>query len=302
MIRSAVPKYRLRYQATDLELAIGEFVIGRSSSCSLSLDDGLVSRRHAVIHTTESRVTLEDCGSRNGVLLNGERMQGLVQLQHGDRVTIGSQELVVVEVGRGVRAPRDTSMLTKCPSCGELLSTADSFCRACGNQVLSAGATLPGATMNLKLGDMDPDDETRQASGFTLLTGIADKALALGRFAEAERILGKHLSRMLDKARTGSPPPEATISKGTAYALKLARGLKSATWVDWVFHVLGATKTLPTSETVDELHAVVRDISHNDPRALRAYLESLRASRADLSPAERFVMSRLDGLERVISA
>jgi len=297
-----VPKYRLRYQATDLELSLGEFVIGRSSSCSLALDDGLVSRRHAVIHTGEERVTLEDLGSRNGVLLNGEKIKGLTQLKHGDRVTIGSQELTLVEEGRRSRTQRDTSMLMRCQSCNEMLQQADSFCSACGAQVLSAHATLPGATVEMKLGDMDPEDVTRQATGFTLLTGIADKAISLGRFGEADRILGKHLQRMRDKAVAGNKPKVETVQKGTVYALKLARGLKSGAWVDWVFQIHTAMTMVPSGETVDELHEVVRDISHSDARALRAYLSEIRAAHADLGPAERFVVSRLEGLERVISA
>jgi pSer/pThr/pTyr-binding forkhead associated (FHA) protein len=299
---SVVPKYRLRYQSTDLELAGGDFVIGRSSSCSLSLDDGLVSRKHALIHTTADRVTLEDLGSRNGVLLNGEKIKGLVQLKHGDRVTVGSQEMTLVEVGKGLRTPRDTSMLTRCHKCNELLNPGDSFCKSCGTPVISANATLPGATLEVKLSELAPDEETRQASGFSLLTGIADKALALQRFAEAERILGNHLERMLAKATSGKKISVEQARKGTTYALKLARGLKSPKWVDWVFQMLAVLKVVPGSDTVDELHAVVRDISHRDPRALRAYLKEIKASRTDLGPAERFVVSRLESLERVISA
>ncbi len=298
----AVPKYRLRYQSTDLELSKGDFVIGRSSSCNLSVDDGLVSRKHALIHTTEERVTLEDLGSRNGVLLNGEKIKGLVQLKHGDRITIGSQEMTLVESGKGLKASRETSMLTRCRQCNELLNPNDQFCKACGAQVVSSKATLPGATLDVKLGQLSPDEETRQASGFTLLTGIADKALALGRFSEAERILGSHLDRMLAKATSGQKVSVEQARKGTTYALKLAHGLESAKWVDWVFQILTATHVVPTAETVDELHAVVRDISHRDPRAIRAYLAEIELARPDLGPAERFVLSRLEGLERVISA
>ncbi len=31
--------FRLRYLAHDLELAVGDFVIGRSTECQLSVDD-----------------------------------------------------------------------------------------------------------------------------------------------------------------------------------------------------------------------------------------------------------------------
>ena len=41
-------RFRLRYLQHDLELNEGTFAVGRNVSCQLSLDDPLVSRRHAV--------------------------------------------------------------------------------------------------------------------------------------------------------------------------------------------------------------------------------------------------------------
>ncbi|HSQ63044.1 MAG TPA: FHA domain-containing protein, partial [Polyangiaceae bacterium] len=64
-------RFRLRYMNHDLELNEGEFVVGRNASCQLSLDDPLVSRRHAVFNVRADTVTVEDLGSRNGVSLNG---------------------------------------------------------------------------------------------------------------------------------------------------------------------------------------------------------------------------------------
>ena len=65
--------YRLRYQAHDIELPLGEFLIGSSAECQLALDDPLVSRKHAAIRVRKEGVTVEDLGSRNGVLLNVSR-------------------------------------------------------------------------------------------------------------------------------------------------------------------------------------------------------------------------------------
>ena len=60
-------RFRLRYLQHDLELNEGEFVVGRNASCQLSLDDPLVSRRHALFGVLPDQVTIEDLGSRNGV-------------------------------------------------------------------------------------------------------------------------------------------------------------------------------------------------------------------------------------------
>ena len=87
--------YRLRYLAHDLELPVGEFVVGRSTECQLSLDDPLVSRRHAVLRVRRDGVSVQDFGSRNGVLINGTKITGERELTPGDRVGIGSQEMVL---------------------------------------------------------------------------------------------------------------------------------------------------------------------------------------------------------------
>src|ERR1700704_2264586 len=89
-------RFRLRYLQHDLELGEGEFAVGRSASCQLSLDDPLVSRRHAVMMVSPDGVTVEDLESRNGVVVNGMRIEGRVHLNVGDKVMIGSQELTLL--------------------------------------------------------------------------------------------------------------------------------------------------------------------------------------------------------------
>src|SRR3954470_16689059 len=88
--------YRLRYLAHDLELPVGEFVVGRSTECQLSLDDPLVSRRHAVLRVRRDGVSVQDLGSRNGVLVNGVKITGERELAASDKVGIGSQEMLLL--------------------------------------------------------------------------------------------------------------------------------------------------------------------------------------------------------------
>ena len=47
-------------------------VIGRSPDVDIVLKDQLVSRRHAWVHFEGNQLHIEDLGSRNGVLVNGE--------------------------------------------------------------------------------------------------------------------------------------------------------------------------------------------------------------------------------------
>ena len=313
-----MPRYRLRYLATDLELPLGEFVIGRSSTCNLALDDALVSRRHAMITVTADAATAADLGSRNGVLVNGERIEGPRTLAHLDRVTIGSQDMVLIEVGKGRRSGSpDTGEAIPCARCGHLVQAHEAFCKSCGKAAPREGRTLAGATMELKMpivpgagalgavatADEDvTDDVTRQQSGLALIANIANKALALKRFDEAERILGKHLLGLLEKARKKLVGSEDLVRDATGYALSLAEGLGRARWVDWVFEMNAATRVVLTAADVERLHRLVRQINYNDPKPLRAYLAVIAPMRDRMSAADRFALQRLEGLERVISA
>lgn len=73
-------------------------VLGREIGSDVRINDSRVSRRHALILTGIDPVTgnpvytLKDCGSRNGTLLNGERVTEEV-LHHGDKIGIGDQIL-----------------------------------------------------------------------------------------------------------------------------------------------------------------------------------------------------------------
>ncbi len=73
-------------------------VIGRSRSCEIVLDDTGVSRRHAEIRPSGAGWTVEDLGSTNGVSVNGRGLHGVEPLHPGDRVELGSTE-IVFEVG-----------------------------------------------------------------------------------------------------------------------------------------------------------------------------------------------------------
>jgi len=67
----------------------GELTLGRSPSCEVPLEDHRVSRRHAKLEWVDGQARVEDLGSRNGTLVNGERIEVPVVLLPGDRVQVG---------------------------------------------------------------------------------------------------------------------------------------------------------------------------------------------------------------------
>jgi Protein of unknown function (DUF3662)/FHA domain len=68
--------------------------LGRSRDCEIVLDDSSISRRHAEIRPAADGWTVADLGSTNGVRLNGRTVRGAQPLQSGDRVELGSTEIV----------------------------------------------------------------------------------------------------------------------------------------------------------------------------------------------------------------
>jgi EmrB/QacA subfamily drug resistance transporter len=76
--------------------ALGEnTVLGRDETAEIVLADpgGELSRRHARIGLADGVAIIEDLGSTNGTLLNGERISGPQPLRSGDEIRIGNYVL-----------------------------------------------------------------------------------------------------------------------------------------------------------------------------------------------------------------
>lgn len=292
-------RFRLRYQSSDLELPVGEFVIGRSSACHLAVDDALVSRRHALLRVGDDQVQIEDLGSRNGVAVNGRKIGNNQALEHGDRLTIGSQELMLVIEGKVVAAR--TLQIERCITCGTLNEPSANACVQCGAALGKTTERHSRATLEaMPAQSVFGDEQTHAGSTFQLLAGISNKALALGRYEEADRMLAPTLDRMALSAIQSRVSPE-DLPEATRFVLRLCEGPNNARWFRWLFEIYSATGELMTMETIDTLHNLVRQARFTTPGPLRTYLETLRAQDG-WGGNERFRLRRLEGLERVITA
>ena len=97
--------------------------VGRSMTADIALEDGAVSRRHAIfVSNPGAPVEVVDQGSRNGILVNGECAKRRV-LHHGDVVTIGRTEMRFLELTPG-SLDGDTDALPLADSRGELPAAA----------------------------------------------------------------------------------------------------------------------------------------------------------------------------------
>jgi len=70
-------------------------VIGRSREADIRVGDVNVSRRHAELRQEGATYWIVDLGSTNGLEVNGKRTDR-ARLRDGDRITIGSTEIVFV--------------------------------------------------------------------------------------------------------------------------------------------------------------------------------------------------------------
>jgi predicted component of type VI protein secretion system len=63
-------------------------LIGRHLDCDARIEHTKISRRHCCVAIAYDRIILRDLGSRNGVRVNGRKVEE-VRLQVGDEVAIG---------------------------------------------------------------------------------------------------------------------------------------------------------------------------------------------------------------------
>ena len=74
----------------QIRLAEGEHLLGREVDVAVWLESPTVSRHHARIRVSESAVTIEDLGSKNGTYRGGERVTTPLRLIDGDDLRLGS--------------------------------------------------------------------------------------------------------------------------------------------------------------------------------------------------------------------
>jgi predicted component of type VI protein secretion system len=284
-------RFRLRYLQKDIPLLPGEFAIGRNASCELSLDDPLVSRRHALLIVNQHSVEVEDLGSRNGVIVNGEKIEGRYALRPGDVVLIGGQEITLLTAREHTTtlSANDPARLTlpkiaPAVKFGENLSTTSTV----------SAHGIPAS--------IEPDSEpsmVRRADAFKLLGGVAEKALAMGRAAEAERLLASPLADVIEACRMGRLVPAALADQAARFSAKLATSTGKGGWADYVIELYMAQGRPPPAPVIDELYNAMRKVTAIDLTRLRAYIEKLRGQAGGFGPAERFLLQRLEGLERL---
>jgi pSer/pThr/pTyr-binding forkhead associated (FHA) protein len=105
-------------RGAGFDIPPGRSEIGREAGVAILLDDQDVSRHHAVLERTGSRVVLTDPGSTNGTWVNRRQLRpgdprDRVELRDGDEVRLGS---VTLQFSKSATA-RPTRSWPSWPAC-----------------------------------------------------------------------------------------------------------------------------------------------------------------------------------------
>jgi ABC-2 type transport system ATP-binding protein len=104
-----------------------QLVLGREPGAAdviLDQDSG-ISRRHAAFSPAGGGLTVQDMGSTNGTLVNGQRLTGTAALQNGDRVQIGDTVIEVQLPADRAVAPASAPVAAPAPAAGEHPNTIE---------------------------------------------------------------------------------------------------------------------------------------------------------------------------------
>jgi pSer/pThr/pTyr-binding forkhead associated (FHA) protein len=84
-----------KFLGQELALKRAVIWIGREEDNEIWLDDDTVSRYHAELTWENGLVSVHDCGSLNGVLLNGQRVPNATLVKNGDTLEVGAHSFLL---------------------------------------------------------------------------------------------------------------------------------------------------------------------------------------------------------------
>lgn len=248
-VDSIVTRFRLRFLLQEFDLLPGDTLVGRSSACHISVEDPLVSRRHARFRVNNGGVTIEDLGSRNGLQVNGVPVEGSRSLADGDRIRIGSHEVVFcaveVQPHRARSATPATAFKWRCAECGQLYPTDLDVCPECGELTPRDERTLTGMAAG-----SNRDWPTE------LLAEVLDRALGLELWQDMERILQRTRSSVDERLAVKEPVDGLGLARVACAALKLTTARSGTRWAEWVVSVYARLAQVPPREVVTSLSAL----------------------------------------------
>ncbi len=247
----------LRYRGKEVALSVGEHVIGRADECSIVIVDELVSRRHARLIVTETGVRLEDLGSANGVFVNEVRVRRPYDLDSGDRVVIGTYDLMLYEDphARGTRVISDL-----------IPAARDS----------SPGSKPPSPTAH-----------TTRAEAFKVVGGLADRLLGRGDAKGAARVLAGHVRTVIAEASNNAPIDDELLDTAARYCLQLGAALGEGIWIERAIEMHLKLDRVMSPDVLSPFGLALKTAGDFDRALFRRYQDSIRGRMSMMTDNER---------------
>jgi len=231
----------------------------------VTIEDPLVSRHHARIVLEGERAVAYDLGSRNGVKVNGAPVKEPVELRDGDRLRIGTQELVFcrVESAPANASAKTTGFLRHCARCRMPYPQEAGACPSCG-----ATEALDEETLSGQFGAA-----AQQIWSVQLFLEVLERALTLERFDDVHRILRRATVQVEERIVRGDPIEAAQLAKLAVGAARASLALEDATWGVWVAQVYRRVPLVMPEEVVQK----VADLAVRFPVDMAEPVEQLTA-------------------------
>ncbi len=287
-------RYRLRLLLQEIDLPFGETVLGRSAEANLTIEDPLVSRIHARIVINESGGRVEDLGSRNGVRVNGAPIRGPTRLNDGDRLRLGTQDIVFCTVEQAPpRQNRTTGVLRLCANCRLPYPREMVACPNCEATEQMEEQTLQG----------DEPNHGKGIWGTQLLVEALGRALAHGRTPDAERIARRATAELDAHVAAGGPVDGATLEALATHAAAMVTATGDPVWALWVldaYRRMGRAPPLAVVRALSEV-AVMYGAALRAPLGRLVDHLRLRADAAGLGgSSDADALARLGELHRTL--
>ena len=284
-------RYRLRFLLQEFDLPRGATILGRSSDCHVTIEDPLVSRHHARIVLEGERAVVYDLNSRNGVKVNGAPVKEPIELKDGDRLRIGTQELVFCRVEAAPNATaKTTGFLRHCARCRMPYPQEAGSCPSCG-----ATEALDEETLSGQFGAA-----AQQIWSVQLFLEVLDRALTLERFEDVHRILRRATVQVEERIVRGDQVDGPQLAKLAVGAARASLALDDSTWAVWVAQVYRRVPMVMPEEVVVKLGELAARFPHDmaDPvEQLATYVRTVPSS-----PAEGPAIAALDRVRALTSA
>ena len=146
----------------------------------------------------------------------------------------------------------------------------------------------------------EPPAPTRRFDALGVVGELAEKAMALNRIDEAERLVEGPFRQLVDDVVSGRALSSTVIAKATDLAVRLAATTLKGYWIDRLTLLYSELCRPWPADVVDALYVIARKANGVNRVALRNYVAKLKG--LSLGPADRFLLGRIGGLERQLAA